>query len=199
LVSLIQSDNLQMNEIQVWEHVLKWGIAQNPELSSDPTSYSKEDFNSLKYTLQQCIPFIKLRNLTSKEFSDKVLPYKKIFPKEFYKILLKEFLNNDSKPSDSKEIKEVRPTNPTNIDSKIITSQHAELISKWIDRLEITDMIKNSYEFKLILRGSRDGFTSKKFHEICNNKFHTVSIIKVKGSNEILGGYNPVEWNTALI
>jgi hypothetical protein len=182
LVSLIQSDNLQMNEIQVWEHVLKWGIAQNPELSSDPTSYSKEDFNSLKYTLQQCIPFIKLRNLTSKEFSDKVLPYKKIFPKEFYKILLKEFLNNDSKPSDSKETKEVRPTNPTNIDSEIITTQHVELISKWIDRLEITDMIKNSYEFKLILRGSRDGFTSNKFHEICDNKFHTVSIIKVKDS-----------------
>ncbi|POG77268.1 BTB/POZ protein [Rhizophagus irregularis DAOM 181602=DAOM 197198] len=25
LVSLIQSDNLQMSEIQVWEHVLKWG------------------------------------------------------------------------------------------------------------------------------------------------------------------------------
>ena len=26
LVSLIQNDNLQMSEIQVWEHVLKWGL-----------------------------------------------------------------------------------------------------------------------------------------------------------------------------
>src|SRR3954462_7622721 len=85
LVSLIKHDNLQMNEIQVWEHVLKWGIAQNPELSSDPTTYSKDDFNSLKDSLQQFIPLIKFRNLSSKEFSEKVLPYKKIFPKELYK------------------------------------------------------------------------------------------------------------------
>src|SRR3954466_9868352 len=28
LVSLIRHDNLRMNEIQVWEHVLRWGIAQ---------------------------------------------------------------------------------------------------------------------------------------------------------------------------
>src|SRR5436853_6032434 len=43
LVSLIQNDNLQMGEVQVWEHVLKWGIAQNPELPPDPTTFSKED------------------------------------------------------------------------------------------------------------------------------------------------------------
>ncbi|CAB4441501.1 unnamed protein product [Rhizophagus irregularis] len=35
LVSLIQSDNLQMNEIQVWKDVLRWGLAQNPKLPSD--------------------------------------------------------------------------------------------------------------------------------------------------------------------
>ena len=41
LVSLIQNDNRQMNEIQVWERVLKWGIAQNPKLSSDPSAIQK--------------------------------------------------------------------------------------------------------------------------------------------------------------
>ena len=72
-------------------------------------------------------------------------------------------------------------------DSKIIAIQHAELISKWIYRLNITDKLNNSYEFKLILRGSRDGFTPKKFHEICDNRSRTVAVIKVKDSNEILG------------
>src|SRR5947208_11652040 len=66
LVSVIQNDNLQMSEIQVWEHVLKWGHAQNPELSTDSTSLSKDDFNILKNTLQQLIPFIKFYNLTSR-------------------------------------------------------------------------------------------------------------------------------------
>ncbi|EXX73159.1 uncharacterized protein OCT59_021033 [Rhizophagus irregularis] len=45
-----------------------------------------------------------------------------------------------------------------------------------------------------MLRGSRDGFTPIKFHEICDNQSNTVTIIKVKNSNEILGGYNPTIW-----
>src|SRR5256885_6104506 len=102
LVSLIQNDNLQMKEVQVWEHVLKWGIAQNPELPPDPTRFSSDDFNALKKTLQRCIPFIRFYNLTSKEFMEKVLPYEEILPKELYKDLLKTFLSlcdPDSKPS----------------------------------------------------------------------------------------------------
>ena len=87
LVSVIQNDNRRMSEIQVWEHVLKWGHAQNPELSTDSTSLSKDDFNILKNTLQQLIPFIKFYNLTSREFTEKVLPYKKVLPKELYKDL----------------------------------------------------------------------------------------------------------------
>src|SRR6266487_4958524 len=93
LISLIQHENFQMSDIQVWEHVLKWGIAQNPELPSDPSSYSKDDFNSLKNTLQQCIPFIKFFNLTHKEFLNKVYPYKKIIPKDLRENLIKHFIN----------------------------------------------------------------------------------------------------------
>jgi hypothetical protein len=82
LISLIQHDEFQMDVINTWEHVLKWGIAQNPELPSDPSNYSKDDFNTLKDTLQQLIPFIKFFNLNHEEFLDKVFPYKKILPKD---------------------------------------------------------------------------------------------------------------------
>ena len=98
LVSLIQNDNLQMGEVEVWNHVLNWGLAQNPEISSDPSNYSKDDFNALKNTLQQCIPFIKFYNMTSKEFFYKVMPYKEILPEELYMDLLKTFMDPDSKP-----------------------------------------------------------------------------------------------------
>jgi hypothetical protein len=197
LISLIQSDDLQMREIQVWEHVLKWGFAQNSELPSDPTNFSKNDFNILKNTLQQCIPFIRFYNLTSKEFSDKVLPYKKILPKELYVDLLKTFLNlqPDITPSDKS-----KPRNNIDsgiIDSKIITFQHFELISKWIDRLDVTNKSISSYEFKLILRGSRDGFSVRKFHEICDNQPRTITVVKVRGIDKVLGGYNPVEWKSS--
>src|ERR1044072_7736210 len=100
LVSIIQNDKLQMSELQVWEHVLKWGLAQNSGLPSDPTSFSNDEFNALKNTLQQCIPFIRFYNLTSKEFLNNVFPYKKILPKELREDLLKHFINPDNKKSE---------------------------------------------------------------------------------------------------
>src|SRR5436853_2219751 len=119
LVSLIQGDNLQMSEIQVWENVLKWGLSQNPELPSDTEDFSKEDFNALKNSLQQCIPFIRFYNLSSEEFSDRILPYKKILPKELYKDLLKYFLNPNNQ-----SIKQSKPriTKATKENSEGITS-----------------------------------------------------------------------------
>ena len=68
--------------------MIEWGLAQNPKLSSNPIGFSKDNFNTLKNTLQQCIPFVKFHYLTSREFSKKALPYKKILPKELYKDLL---------------------------------------------------------------------------------------------------------------
>jgi hypothetical protein len=211
LISLIQSDNLQISEIQVWECILKWGHAQNPELPSNPTDFSKEEFKTLKNSLQQYIPFIKFYNLAPEEFSSKVLPYKKILPKELYNDLLKYFLNpsnrsaKKSEPCATKDEK----INSKHIDSKIITLQHAELILKWInmnDPSTYTSMFAkwiysgattiNTSTFKLLLRGTRDGFTPEKFHEICDDQSHTVTIIKVKDSNEILGGYNPIAWKS---
>ncbi|PKK69794.1 hypothetical protein RhiirC2_850438 [Rhizophagus irregularis] len=93
VISLVQSNNLQMSEIQVWKNVLKWGLAQNPELPTDPSTFSKDDFNILKNTLQQLIPFIKIDRLTSKEFWDNIVPYKEILPDGLYMNLLKGFLN----------------------------------------------------------------------------------------------------------
>ncbi|RGB27281.1 hypothetical protein C1646_799185 [Rhizophagus diaphanus] len=53
------------------------------------------------------------------------------------------------------------------------------------------------YNFQLLLRGSRDGFTPKKFHELCDNKYNTIIFIKVKGTEEIIGGYNPIMWSSS--
>ncbi|GBC06502.1 hypothetical protein RclHR1_06890006 [Rhizophagus clarus] len=168
LISLIQHENSQKNIIQVWKHVLKWGIAQNPELPSDPSNYFKDDFNTLKNTLHHCIPFIKFYNLTSKEFVEKVYPFKKVIPKELREKLIKDFIYRPIKKPEQKMIKEISSKNE----------------------------IKNPYEFKLILRGSRDGFSPSKFHEIRDNQSHTISIIKMKYSDEILGGYNPDIWKS---
>ncbi|GBB99639.1 hypothetical protein RclHR1_03590014 [Rhizophagus clarus] len=107
LISLIQHDKIQMNVIQ-------------------------DDFDALKNTLHQFIPFIKFFNLKNKEFLSKVYPYKKIIPKDLRENLIQHFID--------------RPNNEP--ESKIMINE-------------------------------------------INSK-----IIKIKGSNEILGGYNPIIWKS---
>ncbi|EXX52111.1 uncharacterized protein OCT59_021265 [Rhizophagus irregularis] len=196
LITLVQNNNLQMNEIQVWEHVIKWGLAQNPELPSDPISFSKNDFNILRNTLQQCISYIRFHNLGSREFLKEVKPYKKILPKKLYNDLLDYFLDNDSKKPVPRIIEENKGIHSKYIGSKIITFQHAELISKWIDKLETKDKLTTLYEFKLLYHDYHGelNHSFNKFREICLNKARTITVIKAKDSNKILGGYNPIEW-----
>ena len=47
----------------------------------------------------------------------------------------------------------------------------------------------------LLYRGSTDGFSSPKFHSICNGKPNTITFIKA--NNFIFGGYTPIEWNSS--
>src|SRR5688572_13154975 len=71
LVQLIKRDGLQMKEVEIWEHVLKWGLAQNPTLVPNPDTWSDKDFKTMENTLQHCLPSIRFFSLSSKEFLDK--------------------------------------------------------------------------------------------------------------------------------
>ncbi|RHZ60975.1 hypothetical protein Glove_350g79 [Diversispora epigaea] len=70
-------------------------------------------------------------------------------------------------------------------------------ISSWIDRKEKSTPYNenNPYEFKLLIRGSRDGFDVKNFYNICHKVSNTFIVLKVEGTEEILGGYNPIGWD----
>ena len=195
LVSLLKREDLQMKEVEVWEHVLKWGLAQNPTLTPDPVTWTDDDFKTVENTLQHCLSLIRFNSLSSKDFLEKVHPYKKLLNHQLYEDLLKFYLDFESEPSNSF----LSPRNG-NLDSKIINVKIVSLISKWIDKVEIESRFSCRkelylpYEFKLLLRGSRDGFTPDKFHSLCDNKPKTVTFIKVKETDEILGGYNPIVW-----
>jgi hypothetical protein len=50
-------------------------------------------------------------------------------------------------------------------------------------------------EFRLLYRGSRDGFGAANFHSRCNGHPHTVTLIS-STDGWIFGGYTPVAWNS---
>ncbi|GBB85475.1 hypothetical protein RclHR1_00120029 [Rhizophagus clarus] len=182
LISLIKRDDLQMKEVEVWDRVLKWGLAQNPTLISDPGTWSDNDFVIMRNILQQCLPLINFFNLSSKEFSQKVRPYRKLLSDQLYEDLLNFYLD----PEIVSTLEILRPR-------KTALFSNGTLI---IDSRIVDSSIYLPYKFELLLRGSRDGFTPKKFHELCDDKPNTVTFIKIKGTKEILGGYNPIIWKS---
>ncbi|RGB27416.1 hypothetical protein C1646_386619 [Rhizophagus diaphanus] len=206
LISLIKRDDLQMKEIEVWEYVLKWGLAKNPTLILDPETWSDDDFKTMKNTLVRCLPSIRFFSLSSREFSQKVRPYQKLLNQQLYEELLNFYLDPGSVSNDNilrpRNIKINEIKSQIN-NSKIVDSNIILTVSKWIDKMTNNDEIYRklylSYKFELLLRGSRDGFTPKRFHELCDGKPKTVTFIKVKGTEENIGGYNPLIWETSHI
>ncbi|RHZ75486.1 hypothetical protein Glove_213g75 [Diversispora epigaea] len=84
LVSLLHRDDLQMEEVKIWDYVIKWGIAQNPTLPTNLEEWSKENFLTLKTTLQQCLPLIRYFHIPNTEIFDKIRPYKKLLDKQLW-------------------------------------------------------------------------------------------------------------------
>jgi len=58
----------------------------------------------------------------------------------------------------------------------------------------ITDIPKKKFE--LLMRGTRDGFTSHAFHEKCDIKGPTLIVIKSSEHQRIFGGYTNIDWNS---
>jgi hypothetical protein len=155
----------------------------------------------MKNTLQHCLPLIRFYSISSEEFVQKVRPYKKLLRSQLYEELLNSYLDPKSEPNDDISLPRYRSIDGI-FDSRIVNLNIVSLVSRWIDKIDLKSKFAYArefylpYEFKLLLRGSQDGFTPKRFHELCDNIPHTVTFIKVSGTEEILGGYNPLVWES---
>ena len=65
---LVERDDLQIDEVKIWDYVLKWDFAQNPMLVVDPATWSDDDFRIMGATLQNLLPLIRFFGLSSKVF-----------------------------------------------------------------------------------------------------------------------------------
>ncbi|GET03179.1 kinase-like domain-containing protein [Rhizophagus clarus] len=181
MISLIQHDNFQVNVIQVWEQVLKWGIAQNSELPSDLSNYSKDDFNVLKDTLQRLIPFIKFFNLNHKEFLDKVYPYKKVLPKDLRENLVRHFINQPNNNPELNIIKEIDSMTISCIQENLSIEKDFNVIVGKINDL-IYELLNEACEFILVKQKVIKYFsdhiinTKDTYNWLLNNQISTNSI-----------------------
>ncbi|GBB83322.1 hypothetical protein RclHR1_10050005 [Rhizophagus clarus] len=194
LLELIKRDDLLINEIELWNNIIKWGIAQTSELNekniTDLDKWNKEDFLVLKSTLDPFISHIRFFNISSIDFHNKIRPIRKVLPKTLFEDILSFYLTG-IQPENS-----LSPRNVIiNVDSIIIKPIHAIILANWTQRKDAyTRVLKNKYNFLLIYRGNRDGFGINTMRNKCNNQGACITIIKVKENGTIIGGYNPLGW-----
>ncbi|RHZ84867.1 hypothetical protein Glove_74g210 [Diversispora epigaea] len=198
LISIVQQDNSQLEEIKIWKYIIQWGKAQNPTLPTNLDEWTSDNFLTLKTTLKQCLPHIRYFSISSEDVFEMIFPYQQILEPKLWSDINSKLLA-PNKPISSTILPPRKILNktlkvPNSLSSNIITEENALRISSWIDKRELRYIRytkNNPYEFKLLVRGSRDGFNVKTIYEICDKIPNLLIVLKVKDTGEILGGYIP--------
>ncbi|CAG8527197.1 4309_t:CDS:2 [Funneliformis mosseae] len=147
LVSLLKHDNLQIEEIELWDYLIKWGIAQlgkqreyleededeppSPPLNdiNDLSKWDERDLQDLGEILKDCIPLIRFSEFSRGEFYDKIWPLKDILPLELKQDISLFHKNLEILPKSL-----LSPRKPIiSINSNIIKPQQASKIPDWIN------------------------------------------------------------------
>ncbi|CAB4433090.1 unnamed protein product [Rhizophagus irregularis] len=195
LFDLLKRDDLQIDEITIWDCLIEWGIEQTPELGSNKAKWNKNNHKALKKTLNQFIPLIRYVGISREDFFDKVRPYKAIIPYHIYEEI-EEFYYKDSSPKTTILPPRICSTFEIGkIESNIIKPILAKIIINWIDKKDtmyIRTRNDPSYRLKLIYRGSRNGISNESFRKKCKGRVASLVLIKVKDSNKVFGGYSSI-------
>src|SRR3984957_10253782 len=150
---LLKRDDLHLDEIEIWESLLKWCFTQQ-NMKNDPTKWSKEDITKIERTLYRFIPLIRFYDIEPTDFFYKVYRYKDILPQDLIHDLLEYHIVPNMKPKAN-----LPPSRKPNLDSALIKSSHIPLFASWIDKKDSLHYNKRKipYDFKLLYRSSRDG------------------------------------------
>ncbi|CAB4383854.1 unnamed protein product [Rhizophagus irregularis] len=170
---LLKRDDLNLDEIEIWEYLLKWCfVHQNME--NDLTKWSSEDITDIKRELHKFIPLIRFYDIEPADFFYKVYCYKDILPQDLIHDLLEFHIVPNMKSKAN-----LPPSRKSNqIGSTLIGSRHIPLFASWIDKKDSLHYNKKNtpYNFNLLYRSSRDGIDTRSFHRNCDNKGATIYI-----------------------
>ncbi|GET55349.1 carbohydrate-binding module family 13 protein [Rhizophagus irregularis DAOM 181602=DAOM 197198] len=193
LIDVIKKDNLVMSEIDIWRKLILWG-KESVNNSKVITNWNEEDFKVLKSTLDDFFPLIRFNRIIPINYYYEVRPYEKIIPEKIKEGIIQYHLTSRVLNSEFNLSPRIGV-----IDSTVITSSEAAQIATWIIKsnkpLRFPEI---PYEFKLLLRGSQDGFNSEIFHSKCLDINNTLVVIRIAGTRKVIGGYNPLAWKKCV-
>ncbi|RGB36868.1 hypothetical protein C1646_757556 [Rhizophagus diaphanus] len=187
---LLKRDDLNLDEIEVWESLVKWCFAQQ-NINNDPTKWDKDDITKIERSLHVFIPLIRFNDIEPIDFFYRVYNYKDVLPQDLIHDHLEFHIVPDVKPKTNVPLPRKSNLKPK-LDSTIIQSNHIPLIASWIDRKDSLHYNNENipYNFKLLYHTGRNRFDAASLHRNCDNKGATIWVAKIQGSTQLIGGYN---------
>ncbi|CAG8462841.1 13710_t:CDS:2 [Acaulospora morrowiae] len=241
LLSFYKNHPSNIREIVLWEKLVEWGVSQFPPLTLDITTWTNDDYNSLRELMDSFIQCIDFQKVSRSEFLQKVRPFKKLFEDSFYIEILEHHTFPELSDSPTLELTTPPSSSSTNTPTEssstspvqhqsqpalrsqpqfisepplqpqftsqpqpqprpqistgngLLNKVYAKLIVQWINETMMLSKATN-YNFRLLIRGSNHGFSSKAFHDRCDMKGSTLTLINISKTDEIIGGFNPLNW-----
>ncbi|KAG9287966.1 hypothetical protein G9A89_017561 [Geosiphon pyriformis] len=74
LASLLQMEDLEIEEVEVWQSLIKWGIGNTSKIIEKAlVNWDAEDFAALEKTIQKCIPLIRYYVISGDDYFDHII------------------------------------------------------------------------------------------------------------------------------
>lgn len=196
--------------------------ATDPSVSSDDdnsSTWSDEQKNlaaQVKSYMTDLIPCIRFLLIDGEHYIKSVEPYK-IVPSYLRQKLLHHYIL--SKQVSSLKLDDLPPrlSVPREmklLNSRLISGYDKQIIEHWIagqksnnfsslveDLVPRPSLAHPSYRessWKLLYSSNVHGPDMKAFHHRCDNQGPTITVIKIKGTNEVIGGYNSQSWRSEI-
>ena len=101
LIRLLKCDDLELEELEIWEYLIKWGVENTDSiLSDDLTKWTPMDFTELEKILHNCIPHIRFFQMSPEQYEMVKTKFKNILPDGLDDDVCRYFLNpNNFNPS----------------------------------------------------------------------------------------------------
>ncbi|CAG8685035.1 19236_t:CDS:2, partial [Dentiscutata erythropus] len=189
---ILQRDDLgKLNEIDIWNYLVKWGIAiaknQLTLQNDDMKTWKDEEYGILKNIIDECIPLI--RCSLPKEIT--ILPPR--YKLDHMPLIRSEQFNIIASWIDKKDLEK---TDQSFLSALFQSSNTSGRKSKLKDTLYYNSN-NNPYEFIPLYCSKRGG--PEEFHKLCDNKGPTITIAKLRINDSeicLFGGYNNLSWKS---
>lgn len=183
VASILQSDKITGDEIDLYKAAIKWGKNRCQD---------KKNYSDLKDVLKNVMIHIRYPLIDAKDLIQTVR-HDGFMPRELYVWALEynaspESFKFSSVPSFKERAK-------CFFGGSLLSAQGASAIFKFLAQTKCDSSKK---QWRLIYKASKDGFSSQNFHNFCDNQGETITVIK-SSNGYIFGGYNPVNWTSSSV